>query len=246
MLADLRQTNARLIAGQDVSGTVFVRDVNGGLVAELRNAPGQVSTVGLSAGTYRVTVEREGEVLGGEVEVAAGTTTRVNPAALRGIRRIRRERTVARGDAAPAEVALPTYQPVRFGFLPDLTVGPAFWMWPNASGVHAVNLNLFIGSSAGIRGADMAGVMTIAHGPVTGAQTAGVVAVDTLRGFQGAGVATVARGSLAGAQASGVFSWASADIAGFQGSGVYGHTVGAYAAPSCRRSITPAVSPVPS
>ncbi len=62
----------------------------------------------------------------------------------------------------------------------------------------------------------------------------------------GAGVATVARGSLAGAQASGVFSWASADIAGFQGSGVYGHTVGAYAAPSCRRSITPAVSPVPS
>ena len=60
-------------------------------------------------------------------------------------------------------------------------------MWPNTSGVHALNLNLLIGSSARIRGADMAGVMTIAHGPVTGAQTAGVVAVavDTLRGFQG-------------------------------------------------------------
>ena len=87
MLPDIRQTNSRLIAGQDVSGAVFVRDVNRGLVAELRNAPGQVSTVGLSAGTGRVTVEGEGEVLGGEVEVAAGTTTRVNPAALRRIRR---------------------------------------------------------------------------------------------------------------------------------------------------------------
>ena len=223
VLTDLRQTNARLVAGADVVGTVFVRDTSGALVAELRNSSGQVSTLGLAAGAYRITLERDGEVLAGDVAVVAGSTTHLEPGAMR---RIRRELTVARGDIEPPPP--PSYQPLRFGLLPDISFGPASWLWPNSSEVHAVNINLLISSSAGIRGADVAGVMTIAHGPISGAQTAGVVAIaaESLLGFQAAGVLAVARDSVAGGQTSGVLSWATGDVAGLQASGVYSHAVG--------------------
>jgi hypothetical protein len=201
VLTDLRQTNAHLVAGADVSGTVFVRDADGSLVAELHNAPGQVSTLGLAAGSYRVTVEQNGELRGGDVVVAAGSATAIESSSLR---RLRRERTVARGDAV--EPGLPsTYQPFQLGFLPNIALGPDFSLVPNSHLVHAVNLNVLIGTSAGIQGADLAGVSTTAYGDV--------------RGFQGAGVLTVAHGSITGGQSGGVVAIAGGEVRGFQGAG---------------------------
>lgn len=61
VMTDLRSTSAGLELDEDVDGRLFIRDVNGELVAELYKKSGRAMSLGFPAGKYTVRLERPAE-----------------------------------------------------------------------------------------------------------------------------------------------------------------------------------------
>ena len=59
VLTDIRHSQARLVIGKHLSGTVSVRKKNGVFIAELRKAAGGQAVLGMEPGEYRVVVQKD-------------------------------------------------------------------------------------------------------------------------------------------------------------------------------------------
>jgi hypothetical protein len=99
VMADLRAHASGLVLPAPVYGRVFVRELDGDLLAELRKRPGRPAEVRLPAGAYDVIVDDGEALMGAEVEVPAETTVALDPASMTSRER---QKTVTRGDDAPS------------------------------------------------------------------------------------------------------------------------------------------------
>ncbi len=123
---------------------------------------------------------------------------------------------------------------VQVSLIPPISTNGA----ANAQTVNVISLNLLIGSAAGVRGAEVGGLVNISadsvrgaqvaglvnrgHGPVTGVQVAGLLnrTDGPVKGVQVAGLTNNARGLIQGFQFAGVTNKAHAGIRGGQFAGL--------------------------
>lgn len=106
VMTDLRSTSAALIIEEAIDGRVYLRDRRGALVAELDKPAGREVELGLAPGAYQVTLEQNGTVMGGTVELRDGHKARLTPS---GLEAVQVEQTVSRGgdyEHIPFNIAL--------------------------------------------------------------------------------------------------------------------------------------------
>jgi hypothetical protein len=82
VLTDLRSHGANLVLGEELSGRVYVRDVSGGLLVELRKERRYAVQLGLDPGRYRVTVNADGRAFEADLILDEGKTTRLGQSQL--------------------------------------------------------------------------------------------------------------------------------------------------------------------
>ena len=114
--------------------------------------------------------------------------------------------------------------PFAVGVLPMVsTAGPG-------RHVHALSLNLLVGSSWAVHGAELAGALNLTEREVRGAQLAGVgnILEGELTGYQAAGVFNLVGGRTRSYQAAGVFNIVQGDSGYVQAAGVFNLNAGAF------------------
>jgi hypothetical protein len=114
--------------------------------------------------------------------------------------------------------------PFAVGVLPMVsTAGPG-------RHVHALSLNLLVGSSWAVHGAELGAVLNLTGREVRGAQMAGVgnILEGELTGYQAAGVFNVVGGRTRSYQAAGVFNIVQGDSAFVQAAGVFNLNAGSF------------------
>lgn len=210
VLTDVRSTGAGLILGEGLTGRLYVRDLQGKLVAELNKPAGRAMELGFAPGTYRITLDQAGALSRTEIALAEGAHTPLDPAAFQ---HVEGEVAVGRG-AAPIEESVQT---AHIGIVPglDTTVGEHV--------VNRVALNLFVGMGWGVDGVEVAGIGNIRASNVRGLQAAGTFnsVGGNLVGAQAAGVFGNIEGRFRGLQAAGVFNLAGGPGRGLQAAGIF-------------------------
>lgn len=188
VMTDLRSTSAALVLDGDLEGRLYLRDANGALVAELNKPGGRVVELGLAPGTYKVTLERRRDVLGGEVQLVEGQRTPLDAETLG---KVDREPTTARGGKADYE-----HVPVNLSIIPALSFGPATKKRQNFV------INLLWSDYAVLDGLELGTGLSVVRDEALGAQ------INT--------VGNMVLGRAVGAQLSTGFNHVSEDFTGLQ------------------------------
>jgi len=210
VMTDLRATSATLVVAADVHGRLFIRDRSGHLVVELMKIGGRTIELGLGPERYDVTLQRDDELFRATVDLVQGQRTPLEAAAFRPARP---EPTVSRGAGAGASANVA----VAISLVPPIE---SHWWHPNP--IKRVSLNLLVGSSAGIEGIEIGGLVNVVGGDVRGVQLAGLgnVGGGDVRGLQIAGVANLASGGVRQVQIAGITNLVDGDMRGVQIAGV--------------------------
>ncbi|MEE9386064.1 MAG: caspase family protein [Nannocystaceae bacterium] len=137
IMTDLRETTATVELAASLRGRVYVRDVQGNLVAELfKGTDAGVVRLALEPGTYQITVDdgkkhwrASFEIGDGRsvlVEASSLTLVEVEPTVTRGVQ-AEAEPTVTGGEQAESEEVRSDYQtvPVNVGIVPPLSINAA-------------------------------------------------------------------------------------------------------------------------
>ncbi|AKU92312.1 caspase family protein [Vulgatibacter incomptus] len=113
VMTDLRATSAGLVVGDDVEGRIYVRDVAGSLVVEVRKLPAAPLELGLAPGDYTLTLEERGSLYESRIVLTEGRRTRLDRAQLR---EVQGEATVRRGgdDAPGVDGSAKDYEVIPF------------------------------------------------------------------------------------------------------------------------------------
>ena len=99
----------------------------------------------------------------------------------------------------------------------------------NSRTVNALSLNIGAGYAAGVRGAEIGGLLNVVRDSVRGVQAAGLLNLTgtDVRGVQLAGLGNVGGGGMRGLQAAGSFNVARDDVRGLQVAGLFNLVGGA-------------------
>ncbi|MDD5067783.1 MAG: caspase family protein, partial [bacterium] len=129
VLTDIRENSSGLILTRNMFGRYFIRDKDNQLVAEVNKKQGYPLDIGLSAGTYQVSLLKNDNYFTGRVNLVKGSFIQLDET---GLRQEKKELTLARGnrpvdrDSTPAgeeyvtkkwvvaiipELSLPAYDP---------------------------------------------------------------------------------------------------------------------------------------
>lgn len=230
VLTDLRETSALLVLGEDLDGRLYIRDDEGRLAAELDKHAGRPMSLGLAPGLYTVTVERDGVLRRGAVDLSDAQPTPLDVAAL-GV--VRAEVATTRGPAGSRDIAVEGADddavdyddipdgyrlvPFNLSLVPGLSIAGA----DSTKVIQYFGLHFFGGYAAQIRGAELAGLWTWEIERTEGGQAAGLFNYGGLRasGAEIAGLANVA-GDLVGVQVAGITNVGWGEMGGIQVAGV--------------------------
>lgn len=209
VLTDLRATGAGLVLARELDGRLYLRDLQGVLVAELKKSPGHLLELGLEPGEYAVTLETASGLFGAKVALVEGKRAVLESTALS---RVSGE--VATTRKGPEKKL--RHVPVGFSLFPSVALdgGP--------DTLHNFSFNLIAGAAARLEGFELGVGASIETGDVTGAQVAAGANVvgGTVRGFQTAAGANVVHGEVYGAQVGALGNYARQWVYGTQISGV--------------------------
>lgn len=230
VLTNLKTVNSGVRLAVNVSGTLFVHDTAGALVAEVNKSAGSELTVALPDDRYVVTLKGETRDYQHEVTLEPGTATLIEA---KDFREVFAERNRVRGDGQPTTAAL------SFSVFPGMTFGVT-----NAD-ITTISFGLLTAQAYRVEGFQLSAVVALAGedliggqitgvgghvaGDITGAQIAGVyntVGGDS-RAFQTAGVFNQVSGVANVYQSAGVFNVAAGGMNGVQTAGVFNQTYGA-------------------
>ena len=218
VLTDVRGTAAGMLFAPDVQGRLAVRDVDGGLVAELTKQGDRAMELGLPAGKYRVFWHLGGRSAQADVDVPTGSRAQLSAADFIAIvaplHRARGGVGVSAKRANAWDINTLRGDGALDGFELGFAIhrkGPVNGL--QLSGLYAINVGPVDGlqlaglylSAGGVDGAQVAGLASHSAGPVDGVQVAGIAAIaGHLDGVQVAGIYTHAGVGMDGMQVAGI------------------------------------------
>lgn len=202
ILSDIKASQARLEVGPEVSGKLYVRNLQGQLFAEVNKDTGAGLSLAFPAGTYTVTAVTTQKSLSTRVTLSAQGPTNLGA---RDFQEQDLSRFAVRGTSEEDEVE---EEPEVFDVTP-FTLG----LIPGIPGT---------GWGGGDKTLALAALVDLANA-VRGVQASGIISIngESLRGLQASGIGSINQGSVAGAQTGGIFSIAGEDLWGFQASGIF-------------------------
>ena len=237
VMTDLHASSARLVLARELAGRIYIRDSAGRLVVELRKEPTYPVELGLDSGSYRVVVDRDGQISDGTFDLTSNGRVDVAAANLSAVVPLLATR---RGDETDPTGALPsppqetpagaptelaptvsgstqTARPYRHvGF--DLVLAPGYRMSGDTGEPveHGFLLGV-MGHSDHVRGAQVSLAGNISRDGVVGVQAGGMLALSygPVLGVQAAGY-NMAMGGLRGAQLGWMAAVARGPIDGVQ------------------------------
>ncbi|MBN2525157.1 MAG: caspase family protein [Deltaproteobacteria bacterium] len=188
VLTDLRGTDAILVIPSNVSGRVFVRDMNGRLVAEINKSSSRKVDIALPRGRYEVTVESDSGLKRGVVRLQPGTEISLETAQLV---KIKRSQSISRGGESDDGVVYKKYAATVF---PGFSTNPK---GKKAENTFAINV---IGDGYALRGIEVGFLLNKRELSVRGLQWAwGMNRTYHLMGVQRAAL-NFASGDVVGVQ----------------------------------------------
>ncbi|MDH5228674.1 MAG: caspase family protein [Gammaproteobacteria bacterium] len=220
VLTDLRRTNATLVLPKEMDGKVFIRDLAGRLVVEMRKQPARVVSLGLEPKKYVVSVDSDTGLMRKRVQISNGSVVFLDMASFE---TIVKEQTVARGDIEAKPVVAWPHKTVdsRMSVTPELT-------WDRGvqgDGLEQIgtHINLFMGKVYRVRGIDAGLFVNRVEQDMIGGQGVGLInhVQGNVDGGQGAGIGNVVGGDVQGGQGAGVFNVVFGNLRGGQGAGVF-------------------------
>ena len=200
VMTDVRQMPAGLIVGKSLHGSLFIRNADYQLVAEVFKVAGRSLELGLEPGSYDIHFDQKPGKFQANIEIKDGERFGLAPENLFSVDS---EKTVSRGDKKKTK----ELRSVSFGII-DRMDEP----------YDGIQVSLFGNRSSYTTGTQIASIFNIADGPVSGMQFSiafnkasgkvgfGQVAsivnfVDgDLKGFQISGVANIINGEADGVQ----------------------------------------------
>ena len=244
VLTDLRTASARLEVESSIAGRLYIRDLRGRLIAELRKLHGVPLSFGLPSGAYRISLEGNDGLKETNLIISEGKKAVLYA---NDFREVRPEITRIRGDEEKDK------EDELIHIFNSISFIPNFASYIKYNIVHNVSIGLIglayriEGFEAGllnfvtedVRGAQAGAIFNITGGDLSGGQAAAVFNINGgdasffqgagvfningggFSGFQGAGVFNITGGTLNGFQGSGVFNIAGGDVSGAQGAGVF-------------------------
>jgi hypothetical protein len=223
VLTDLREVTASLIIEEDVLGRIYIRNVKGDLVVELNKTAQPPMEVGLSPGTYQITVDNNATYYQAQVSLSEGRKTSLQASNLK---KMRSESTYARGENE-ATIGLDgeysyDYMPVSFSLIP----GFPDYEKENTLTRTTLSLNLTLGVDDIIEGCALSVVGSTVLYDMRGAQVSGVYNIDwgETQGASLSGIFNLAYGNTGYLQMAGVFNHAMGRMDGVQIGGVYNYS----------------------
>ncbi|MBI5070111.1 MAG: caspase family protein [Deltaproteobacteria bacterium] len=198
VMTDLRAQTAGLVLAEDLAGRLYVRDVDGRLVVELRHPAGKPLELGLEPGRYAVRLDTGAGMLEAQAVLAEG-----------------KRLVLSRGDFGAAPPGEPVARRGGEG-LRHVPVQFSVWHPVSLAGdgtpVSAgLSINLFYGRIAELRGLELGAGVNWETQRMAGVQL---------------GLVNVVEGEVRGVQ-YGLASWAGGDATGYQ-AGLYGHVGGSF------------------
>ncbi len=223
VLTDLREVTASLIIEEDVLGRIYIRNARGDLVVELNKTAPAAMEVGLSPGTYQITVDNNAAYYQAQVSLHKGRKTSIQANSLK---KIRSESTYARGDNK-ATIGLNgeyeyDYKPVSFSLIPGF---PDYGK-ENTMTRTNLSLNLTLSVDDIIEGCALSAIGSTVLYDMRGAQVSGVYNIDwgETQGACLSGIFNMAYGNTGYVQVAGVFNHAMGKMDGVQIGGVYNYS----------------------
>jgi len=244
ILTDLRQNSSQVLIQEDLAGRIFVQELNGRVVAELRKNQGNQIKLALPPENYQVTLDNGSDLQVAEIRLSRGSTLTLDSSHFENRTR---EFTVSRGNSPDTlegedadwendlvktteELLKEIYKlkdsiVVSFGQKsqdPTLYQGLSLNFFPSNYRVEGASIGLISHVDEDLSGLQ-AGIIGAKIGRnVTGAQVSSIynIAGGSVSLFQGAGVFNIAKG-VRGVQASGVFNHSLGPNYGAQVAGVY-------------------------
>lgn len=243
VLTDLRQTAASLELAENLKGRVFIRDADGHLIFELRKIAGQAMSLALAPGEYAVTVEIDGKLHAGELQLDYGDERNLDLSdlievtpevvALRGDDPDAAERSVEDEDGIPRQfkVNLEVGGGERlnqynfelnfdWGLMPGLN---ALTYQPKKADSVRFQLNLFTAFAPRITGFQGSLFYNHVYGDMLGTQISALMnqSEGHVRGAQLAPIFNIGAGTVKGFQGTGLFNIAGQGLYGYQGSALF-------------------------
>lgn len=223
VMTDLRSTEATLRLPPELDGQVLLRGENGELAVELSKQPGRAVDLGLSAGTYAVSVRRGNRAWSGEVSLEAGEATTLEAGEF-GEARLEATRSRGGEGEAPRDILLdigiaPMLSTAGFGPPARVHVGLSLGLGYSA---QLAGLGLSVGATwvdDSMDGLQAGVAFAHAGGDATGVQL-GVGAsnvVGSMLGFQSGVGAALTGGRMTGLQTSVGLAYAG-EVRGLQSS----------------------------
>ncbi len=227
IVTDLRAASASLVVAKAVRGRLFIRDAGGGLVLEINKTGSHPVELGLSPGTYAVTLKRDGKLFLASIKLSANRRTTLGGNAFKGAPL---ENAVARG-AAPgmtSDQGEPgtdgslsgdyVEEPLRLSLVPALRFGSK----SDEKTRTRLSLNILVGDGDALDGLEVGGLVNTMRDDVRGLQAAGLanVVLGNVRGVQAAGLTNIVMGSSRGVRAAGLVNYTGGSHRGLAASGL--------------------------
>ncbi len=214
VMTDMRETTAAIVLDSQLEGRLFVRNTEGQLVAELYKPAGRPMELGLTPGEYSILLEKPATSALASVNLTEGNRENLGDAKFR---KVAREKTVSRGDAASTDdtssasglrLDLNDQIDVPTGLPEDFTVSLGFFLNRQSKPFHGLQLAIFLPYATDfIKGGQISAM--------------GNYAGKHLQGFQAAAIGNMLLGSVEGVQAAGTFNIAGGKVSGGQGAGTF-------------------------
>ncbi|MCK5219288.1 caspase family protein [bacterium] len=253
VMTDIRNSSAIMSLDKTVHGRIFILDQQDHIVLEIRKAAGRVTQIGLEAGTYLISNERNHGLYEIRIELKLGQEFLLSQDRFA---EIEREPTRARGDKKPASGKFEEdgYKivPWEFILMPNskaygqtihycvlgllgtcsaklegfaLSLGPNF-IKEDSRGAQFSAFGNFVGHK--IEGIQVASLINVCEGDVRGVQSTGLMNIvkGTMDGVQSGGILGISKGDVRGVQLGSIFTLTGGNITGTQIGGIFSFSGG--------------------
>jgi len=209
VLTDLREVTASLIIEENILGRIYIRNPKGDLIVELNKVAQNKMEIGLSPGSYLITIDDNSTYYQTNVTLTKGEKTNLYA---KNLKLIYSESTYSRGDKDPM-LDLDgkydyEYTPFTFSLFPGFPQSKK----ENTIVQTSISLNLSVSVNDMIQGCSLS--------------VLGSTVLYDMYGFQGSGLYNIVWGDTLGASASGIFNVAYGNTSYVQAAGIFNYTLG--------------------
>ncbi|MBN1798901.1 MAG: caspase family protein [Spirochaetales bacterium] len=231
VLTDLREVTASLIIEENILGRIYIRNPKGDLIVELNKITQNKMEIGLSPGSYHITIDDNTAYYQADVHLAEGKKTNLYA---KNLERLYSESTYARGDIDD-ELEIDgkydyEYVPFTYSLFPGFPESKK----ENTIVKTSFSLNLSISENDMVQGCSLSllgstvfydmhgfqgsGLYNIVWGDTVGASASIIfnMSYGNTRYSQTAAIFNYTLGTMEGVQASGIFNYAGMGISGAQ------------------------------